>query len=966
MRSEWRMLWAAAVSLCSCAVFAQPAPAASAPPSEPILRVEAGMHSAPIERIAVDADGRYAVTAGPDKTARVWDAASGRLLQILRPPIGVGDEGKLHAVAITPDGSVVAVGGSTGASWNGRTQVYLFDRASGRMLRRLPGASRTVLHLNFSADARWLAASHFGDGLRVWDWQRADPPLADRDYAGPSWYTAFSRDGRLATTARDGRVRLYTLDDGKLRRVAVQKAPGGQIPGAVAFAPDGATLALGYEDVPRVDLLDGRSLAPVSPLASPADARGYLMALAYGADGRTLLASGLRDRQSRNLVYRWSLPGQDPAQAIAGPFYAVHEIVPLPQGGWLLAASNPMWGRITADGRWQTQGLSPVADTRFSRGSAFQLGDGGWSVQFGYLPRGAEPHHFDLRNRTLAPGVLPGGQPPRTSGLEVAGYEEGTAPTLAGRTLPMLPREHAHGLVVAPDGASFVLATDYRLRRFDADGRLMWGRAVPAFAWGVNLPQTGPLAGKVLVATYGDGSIRWHRTSDGQELLALFAHADRRRWVLWTPSGYYDASAGADELIGWHLNRGQDQAADYFPASRFRARFHRPDVIDRVLDTLDEAEALKQADAAVSRRETPPPALAQSLPPVVEVLSGTDLATAAAQITLRVRPRTAADAPVTGWRVRVNGQFVAVARGATPVADPGLADAREFVVDVPPQDSDVQVFAENRHGMSVPAVVLVRRGTAATAPVRQPRLYVLAVGVGQYAHPDIGGLAFAAKDARDFAAAMQRQQGRLYSQVEVRLLTDAQATRDEVVDGLEWLQRQVTQHDVGMLFFAGHGINDASQGYTFLPANADPDRLKRTGVSMADVRTTLASLAGKALFFVDTCHAGNVLGAGRRELPRDMSGVINELAGTENGVVVFSSSTGRQFSYEDAAWRNGAFTLALVEGLNGAAAAPDGQRITHKTLDFYVSDRVKRLTDGRQTPVTQAPGGVPDFPVALK
>ena len=975
MKGRWRIAWGVTAWLCGWAALAQPlAPpgaAASAPSSEPILRIEAGMHGAPIESIDVDATGRYAVTAGPDKTARVWDAGSGRVLQVLRPPIGAGDEGKLNAVAITPDARIVATGGYTGVSWNRLAQVYLFDRDSGRLLRRLGGVPGAVRHLSFSADGRWLAASistGTGGSLQVWDWRGNDPPQADRDYQGPSWYSAFSRDGRIAASSFDGRVRLYTLDGDQLRRVALQPAPGGKTPAGVAFSPDGTRLALGYEDAPRVDLLDGRTLAPLQPLPMPAAATASLnlSAVAYDADGRAVLAAGVRDYVNRNLAYRWSATGQDAPQTTVGPFYRIEQILPLPQGGWLAAASNPMWGRFTADGRWQSLGVSPLADTRFGRGAAFQLGDGGWTVQFGYLPRGREPHRFDLKARSLTAGALTSGQPPRTTGLDLAGYEEQPAPTLAGRALPMLPGELARAVLVAPDNTSFLLGSDYRIRRLTADGRLMWGRALPAFNTGLNMPLDGPLAGKVFVATYGDGTIRWHRYSDGQELLALFAHADRRRWVLWTPSGYFDASAGADELIGWHLNRGQDDAADFFPASRFRARFHRPDVIDRVLDTLDEAEALRQANAALDRREVPQVALARSLPPVVEVLSGADLATAAPQVTLRVRARSAADAPVTGWRLRVNGQFVAAARGATPVADPGLADAREFLVDVPPQDSEVQVFAENRHGVSVPAVVLVRRGVAAAAPVRQPRLYVLAVGVGQYAHKDIGRLAFAAKDARDFAAAMQRQQGRLYSQVEVRLLTDAQATRDEVVDGLEWLQRQVTQHDVGMLFFAGHGINDASQGYTFLPANADPDRLKRTGVSMADVRTTLASLAGKALFFFDTCHAGNVLGAGRRELPRDLSGVINELADTENGVVVFSSSTGRQFSYEDPAWRNGAFTLALVEGLNGAAAAPDGNRITHKMLDYYVSDRVKRLTDGRQTPVTQAPGGVPDFPVALK
>lgn len=93
--------------------------------------------------------------------------------------------------------------------------------------------------------------------------------------------------------------------------------------------------------------------------------------------------------------------------------------------------------------------------------------------------------------------------------------------------------------------------------------------------------------------------------------------------------------------------------------------------------------------------------------------------------------------------------------------------------------------------------------------------------------------------------------------------------------------------------------------------------------------------------------------------------MIYELASAENGVVVFSSSTGRQLSYEDVAWGNGAFTKALVEGLDGKADYQKDGRITHKMLDLYISERVEEITKGRQSPVTQAPGGVPDYPVAV-
>ena len=88
------------------------------PTAQPQPRLETGMHTAPIKRIATDAAGRWAVTASDDKTARVWAVATGEQLVVLRPPQDAGNEGKLYAVALSPDGATVALGGWTGWDWD--------------------------------------------------------------------------------------------------------------------------------------------------------------------------------------------------------------------------------------------------------------------------------------------------------------------------------------------------------------------------------------------------------------------------------------------------------------------------------------------------------------------------------------------------------------------------------------------------------------------------------------------------------------------------------------------------------------------------------------------------------------------------------------------------------------------------------------------------------------------------------
>ncbi len=72
-------------------------------------------------------------------------------------------------------------------------------------------------------------------------------------------------------------------------------------------------------------------------------------------------------------------------------------------------------------------------------------------------------------------------------------------------------------------------------------------------------------------------------------------------------------------------------------------------------------------------------------------------------------------------------------------------------------------------------------------------------------------------------------------------------------------------------------------------------------------------------------------------------------------------STGRQSAAEDDKWRNGAFTKALVEGLSGKADYSKNSVISINELDLYISERVKELTKGSQTPTTTKPTTIQDF-----
>lgn len=197
-------------------------------------------------------------------------------------------------------------------------------------------------------------------------------------------------------------------------------------------------------------------------------------------------------------------------------------------------------------------------------------------------------------------------------------------------------------------------------------------------------------------------------------------------------------------------------------------------------------------------------------------------------------------------------------------------------------------------------------------------------------------------------------------------MTDLDATRANVLDALDWLDQKVTSRDIGMLMMAGHGVTDEKGHYWFLPVDASPKRLGATAVSQDDIRRDMGAVAGKAMVFLDTCHANReVTARGFGPTSVDVASLVNDFAKTENGLITFAATQGGELSQESSAWRHGAFSLALIEGLSGKADLMHKGQITVSSLDAYIAERVKELTGGRQHPVMSRPDTVPDFAFAM-
>jgi WD40 repeat protein/serine/threonine protein kinase len=259
------------------------------------LAVRFSPHGA-VASASVSPDGTRVVTGSWDRSAKIWDAATGLVIAKLDGQ----HEGYINSAVFSPDGARVLTASDDGTA-------RLWDAADGRPLDVVfRGHKDRVREARFSPDGtRVLTVSNDKTAI-VWDAATGEPLLT---LSGHEWGLrsgAFSADGRRIITGSDDNTAIvWDAATGERIGDELRGHTGGVT--SVALSADGDRALTGSEDT-AVKLWDADTAKEILTLSGHKD---EVTAVSFSPDGRQALTSG-RD----GLTLLWpSVPWEEaPAQ----------------------------------------------------------------------------------------------------------------------------------------------------------------------------------------------------------------------------------------------------------------------------------------------------------------------------------------------------------------------------------------------------------------------------------------------------------------------------------------------------------------------------------------------------------------------------------------------------------------------------------------------------------------------------
>jgi WD40 repeat protein len=280
-------------------------------------------HAGWVRGVAFSPDGALLATASTDKTARLWDPATGECVRTL-----TGHAAGLRGVAFSPDGRLLATASI------GRT-ARLWDPATGECVGTLTGHAEAVYGVAFSPDGRLLATASMDSTAKVWDPATGECVGTLTGHAEAVYGVAFSPDGRLLATASDDRTtKLWDPATRDCLRTLTGHAAGLR---GVAFSPDGRLLATASTDK-TARLWDPATGEYLRTLVSR---MAVVCGVTFSPDGR-LLATASMDNAAR----LWDPASGEWVGTLTGHAETVYGVAFSPDGRLLATASMDRTARV--------------------------------------------------------------------------------------------------------------------------------------------------------------------------------------------------------------------------------------------------------------------------------------------------------------------------------------------------------------------------------------------------------------------------------------------------------------------------------------------------------------------------------------------------------------------------------------------------------------------------------------------
>jgi WD40 repeat protein len=237
-------------------------------------------HSDPVTSVAFSADGSRIVTASNDMTARIWDATTTKELVTLR-----GHEGAVIMAAFSPDGAriVTASLDRTARIWNVKTK---------KEVAVLRGHEYPIVSAAFSPNGLGIVTASLDKTARIWDALSGREIITLRGHQAGLASAAFSPDGsRIVTASGDRTARIWDAATG----AGIVTLFGHEAPVVAAgFSSDGTRVVTASEDK-TARIWDAAASGQATVLRGHGD---YVVSATYSPDG-SLIATASSDKTAR-------------------------------------------------------------------------------------------------------------------------------------------------------------------------------------------------------------------------------------------------------------------------------------------------------------------------------------------------------------------------------------------------------------------------------------------------------------------------------------------------------------------------------------------------------------------------------------------------------------------------------------------------------------------------------------------